>query len=87
MQMLVVYGIRQDGSRHLLASCTAREKVSRLGSLLEGSLPGGLEGRSLHLIHHRRLCRIGGVDSHRLSASASSALLGAQDAQHSGEGT
>src|SRR5262249_12209570 len=36
---------------------------------------------------HRRLCRVGGGDSHRLSPGTASALLGAQDAQHPGKST
>ncbi|HVN20181.1 MAG TPA: hypothetical protein VMU05_15460 [Dongiaceae bacterium] len=36
---------------------------------------------------HGWLCRIGSGDSYRLSASTTPALLGAQDAQHPGEGS
>jgi len=31
VQMLVAYGIRRDGSRHLLLFCAARAKVKRTG--------------------------------------------------------
>ncbi len=88
VQMLVAYGIRQDGSRHLLAFLRSQgEGQADWGSSLTRPLPART-GRPIAAVDsHRRLCWSGGSDSHHLSAGATSALLGAQDAQHSGEGT
>src|SRR5579864_2431124 len=87
VQMLVAYGIRRDGSRHLLAFLRSQgEGPSRLGGAAAGSLSARAGRRIAAVNSHRRLCRLGGGDTHRLSASAASTLLGAQDAQHFREG-
>ena len=86
VQMLVAYGVRRDGTRHLLAFLRSQgESQSDWEGLLQDLYRRGLEGQQLRLDRHRRLCRTGGGDSHRLSAGAASALLGAQDAQYLGE--
>ena len=86
VQMLVAYGVRRDGTRHLLAFLRSQgESQADWEGLLEDLYRRGLEGKQLGLIRHRRLCRAGGGDPDGLSAGAASALLGAQDAQHSGE--
>src|SRR5208337_852564 len=56
-------------------------KPSRLGRLAAGSVPAWTGRPATGSDHHRRLSRPGGGDGHRLSASAASALLGAQDAE------
>ena len=86
VHMLVAYGVRRDGTRHLLAFLRSQgESQADWEGLLGDLYRRGLEGKQLRLDRHRRLSRTGGGDSHRLSAGAASALLGAQDAQHSGE--
>jgi transposase-like protein len=81
VQMLVAYGIRQDGTRHLLAFLRRQgEGQADWEALLQDLYRRGLEGRAAAVDSHRRLCWIGGGDSYRLSAGAASALLGAQDA-------
>src|SRR5438128_2134784 len=83
VQMLVAYGIRRDGSRHLLAFLRSQgESQADWETLLQDLYRRGLEGPSTRLDPHRWLCRLGGGDSHGLSAGAASTLLGAQDAEH-----
>src|SRR5580693_10033088 len=59
-------------------------KPERLGRTAGRSLPARLAGRETGFDPDRWLRGIGGGDSDGLSASAASALLGAQDAQHPG---
>jgi len=87
VQMLVAYGIRQDGSRHLLAFLRSQgEGQADWEALLGGSVPARTRRPSAAVDSHRRLCGVGGGNSYRLSADTASALLGTQDAQHPGEG-
>jgi putative transposase len=87
VQMLVAYGIRQDGSRHLLAFLRSQgEGQADWEALLQDLYRRGLEGRALQLILTDGCVGFGGGDSHGVSAGAASALLGAQDAQPPGEG-
>src|SRR5271166_5295619 len=58
-----------------------------VGRAAAGSVPPRAEGREPAADRHRWLSRIGGRDPDGLSAGPASALLGAQDAQYSGEGT
>ena len=88
VQMLVAYGIRRDGSRHLLAFLRSQgEGQADLGSPAAGSVPAWAGRPIAGPDSHRRLCRFGSGDSHHLSAIAASALLGAQNAEHSREST
>jgi putative transposase len=88
VQMLVAYGIRQDGSRHLLAFLRSQgEGQADWEALLQDLYRRGLEGRALAGNSPRRWCWIGGGDSHHRSQSPASALLGAQDAQPFGAGS
>src|SRR5712691_7358954 len=57
-----------------------------LGGLAPGSVPAWAGGQAAGLDRHRRLSRFGGGDSDRLSTGASSALLGAQNAQYFRQG-
>ena len=86
VHMLVAYGVRRDGTRHLLAFLRSQgESQADWEGLLGDLYRRGLEGQQLGLDRHRRLSRAGGGHSDGVSAGAASALLGAQDAQHSGE--
>jgi hypothetical protein len=67
-------------------SCAARGESGGLGRSARDLYRRGLEGKQLGLIA-RRLPRIDGADSDRLSAGTASALLGAQNAEYSGEST
>src|SRR5881296_1844206 len=57
-----------------------------LGRLIERPVRAGAHGEPPAADRHRWLCGLGGGDSDRLSAREASALLGAQDAEHFGEG-
>jgi hypothetical protein len=88
VQMLVAYGVRRDGTRHLLAFLRSQGKSQADWEGLLGDLyRRGLEGKQLGLIVTDGLLRFSGGDSDGLSAGATSALLGAQDAEYSGEST
>ena len=88
VHMLVAYGVRCDGSRHLLAFLRSQgESQGDWEALLQDLYRRGLEGPAAGLDRHRRMSRLGGGDSDRLSTGASSALLSAQNAQYFREGT
>ena len=56
VQMLVAYGIRRDGTRHLLAFLRSQgEEPGRLGRPAAGSLPARTGGPSAGADSHRRL--------------------------------
>jgi len=81
VQMLVAYGIRQDGQPALAGlSAQPGRGVSGLGSTAGGSVSARARRPSAAVNPHRRLCWFGNGDSHCLSAGTASALLGAQDA-------
>jgi hypothetical protein len=83
VQMLVAYGIRRDGSRHLLAFLRSQgESQADWEGFARRSLPARTRRPIAGIDSYRWLCRFGGRDSHRLSAGTASTLLGAQDAQH-----
>ena len=87
VQMLVAYGVRRDGTRHLLAFLRSQgESQADWEALLQDPVPAWAGGQAAGLDRHRRLSRFGGGDSDRLSTGASSALLGAQNAQYFREG-
>src|SRR5579863_9580874 len=65
--------------------CAARAKVRPTGKVCSAISTGGAGRQAARVDRHRRLSRTGGGDSDDLSASAASALLGAQDAQYSGK--
>ena len=78
VQMLVAYGVRRDGTRHLLAFLRSQgESQADWEGLLQDLYRRGLEGKHLALDRHRRLSWIGGGHSDGVSASSASALLGA----------
>src|ERR1700719_4622836 len=56
-------------------------KPSRLGGAARRSLPARSGRPSARPDSHRRMCRLGGGESHRLFAGAASAPLGKQDAE------
>ena len=88
VHMLVAYGVRRDGTRQLLAFMrSSGESQSAWEGLFAGSVPPRVGGREPAANRHRRLCGAGGSHRDRLSPGTASALLGAQDAQHSGEST
>src|SRR5437667_644766 len=86
VQMLVA--LRRAARRHAppagLSAQPGREP-SRLGRLAAGLIPARAGRQAPGADRHRRLRGFGGGDSNGVSAGATSALLGAQDAQHSGE--
>ena len=70
VQMLVAYGIRRDGSRHLLAFLRSQgESQADWEGLLQDLYQRGLEGRSLGLFFHRG-CAGGGVAVYPVRQSA-----------------
>src|SRR5690348_15539520 len=80
--LLVAYGVRADGSRQLLAIHPgASGKPSGLGSVLVGPARARLSRSPASDGDQRRLPRPSRGDRNHLSTGASSALLGAQDAQ------
>src|SRR5947209_8887292 len=86
VQMLVAYGIRRDGTRHLLAFLRSQgESQSDWEGLLQDLYRRGLEGQQLGLIVTDGCAGLAAAISNRLPADAASALLGAQDAQYSGK--
>jgi hypothetical protein len=86
VHMLVAYGVRRDGTRHLLAFLRSQgESQADWEGLLGDLYRRGLEGTQLGLIVADGCAGPGGGHSHRLSPGAASALLGAQDAQYSRE--
>ena len=86
--LLVAYGVRADGSRQLLAFTRARaESQAAWEAFLWDLHERGLAGRQLAVGDQRRLRRAGRGHRDHLSAGASSALLGAQDAQPAGRRT
>jgi putative transposase len=77
VHMLVAYGIRRDGRRHLLAFMRSQgERQAEWEGLLEDLYRRGLQGKHMSLDHHRRLCRFGGCDPDGISAGSAPALLG-----------
>src|SRR5207302_9767008 len=86
VQMLVAYGVRRDGTRHLLAFLRSQgESQSDWEGLLQDLYRRGLEGQQLGLIVTDGCAGLAAAISNRLPADAASALLGAQDAQYSGK--
>jgi len=80
VQMLVAYGVRQDGRRELLSFMRSQgESQGAWEGLLNDLYQRGLRGQ-FAADHHRWLSRLSGSHSDGLSARAASALLGAQDA-------
>jgi len=77
----VAYGVRRDGTRHLLAFLRSQgESQTDWEALLGDLYRRGLEGQQLALIVTDG-CPGLRRPSHGVSASAASTLLGAQDAQ------
>src|SRR5437879_3847366 len=62
--------------------CAARAKAKPIGRAAAGSVSARTRRAGAGADSHRWLCRLGGGDSHGLSAGAASTLLGAQDAEH-----
>src|SRR5436189_2490440 len=86
VQMLVAYGVRRDGTRHLLAFLRSQgESQADWEGLLQDLYRRGAGRQAPGADRHRRLRGFGGGDSNGVSAGATSALLGAQDAEYSGE--
>ena len=82
VHMLVAYGVRRDGTRHLLAFMRSQgESQADWEGLLE-ICTARVGRQATGPDRYRRLSGTGGGDSYRLSAGAASALLGAQDAQY-----
>ena len=87
VQMLVAYGVRRGGSRHLLAFLRSQgESQADWEALLQDLYRRGLAGKHLALIITDGCPRLGGGDPDCLPSRSASALLGAQNAQPSGEG-
>jgi hypothetical protein len=78
--------VRQDGTRQLLAFMrSSGESQNAWEGLLQDLYRRGLKGDHLLLIVTDWLSRPGGSHRDGVSAGAAPALLGAQDAQYSGE--
>ena len=87
VHMLVAYGVRRDGTRHLLAFLRSQgESQADWEGLLQDLYRRGLEGKQLGLIVTDGCPGLAAAIPDGVSAGAASALLGAQDAQYSGEG-
>jgi hypothetical protein len=87
VQMLVAYGVRRDGTRQLLAFLQTRgESQSDWEALLQDLVSPWTDGQEPATDRYRWLCGTGGGDSDCLSPLPASTLLGAQNAQYSGEG-
>ena len=85
VQMLVADGVKRDGRRELLAFMRTRgESQADWGSLLQDLFRRGLERKHLQL-NVTDGCPGWGLRSRRFIPVSASALLGAQDAQHTGE--
>ena len=88
VQMLVAYGVRRDGTRQLLAFLRTRgESQADWEALLQDLYRRGLEGQHLLLIVTDGCPGLAAAIQTVYPRAAASALLGAQDAQHPGEGT
>src|SRR3974390_1335336 len=87
VHMLVAYGVRHDGTRQLVGlSAQLGGKPDRLGRFAARPVPPGTERREAAADGDGWLSRTGSGHRNRLSAGAASALLGAQNAQHPGQG-
>ena len=83
--MLVAYGVRRDGTRQLLAFLrSSGESQSAWEGLLGDLYRRGLRGENLLLIVADGCAGLTAAIPTGCPAGAASALLGAQDAEHSG---
>ena len=87
VQLLVAYGVRVDGTRHLLGftRSTGESQVAWEG-LLHRSLSARPRRPPAPAGRDRWLCRVGGGPADGLSPRGASALLGPQAAQSAGGG-
>src|SRR5664280_2003806 len=74
VQMLVAYGVRRDGTRHLLAFLRSQGESGGVGRIAAGCVPAWAGNPTPRADYHRRLCRFGGGHADGVSASAASAL-------------
>jgi hypothetical protein len=84
-QVLVAYGVRREHASLAGVFAQPGRRPSRLGGLARGSLSPRTGRQTAQPDCHRWLSGSSGGHSDRLSQSASSTLLGPQDAQYSGE--
>ena len=85
VQMLVAYGVRQDGTATVGPSAHPGREPGPLGGPAQRPLSPRSEGRQVVARGHRWLPRTGGRSPNRLSLRGPSMLLGAQDAQYPGQ--
>jgi hypothetical protein len=86
VQMLVAYGVRRDGTRHLLAFLRSQgESQADWEGLLQDLYRRGLEGKHLALIVTDGCLGLAAAIPIVYPRAPASALLGTQDAQYSGE--
>ncbi len=86
--LLVAYGIRQDGTRQLLAFTRAKsESQAGWEGLLNDRWRRGLRGENLQFVITDGCPGLARAAGDGLSAGATPALLGAQDAEYLGEST
>jgi hypothetical protein len=85
VQMLVAYGVRRDGTRHLLAFLRRQGESQADWEGCCKICTGAAGGQAPGADRHRRLSRFSGGHSDGVSPGRASTLLGAQNAQYSGK--